>query len=83
MKGIIYDKVIVSCSESYDGETPMKLYLTEEVNGYAVWLQHCEDKPLEVLKWFSEWQRQMAIEFAVVKAAELVEQFKDYKRPQE
>ena len=37
-KNVLYKKNIVPAAQSPDGETPTAIWVTEEVNGYAVWL---------------------------------------------
>ena len=39
MKNVLYMKTIKFAQQAADGETPTSVYVTEEVNFYAVWLE--------------------------------------------
>lgn len=62
MQNTIYRSVID------DGETPTVMVATEEVNGFAVFLDGDGSSRYDnstLIKWFSDGQREAAIEFAV------------------
>lgn len=62
MENCLYSKTIVPARLSEDGETPTKIHVTRENNGFAVFL--CDYNGTELIKWFRSG-RETAIEFAV------------------
>ena len=62
MKNIIYSKTVITARNSEDGETPTQVFVTEENNGYFVWLDSYSTGP-KLLGY--EWDRNNAIEKAV------------------
>lgn len=69
MENEIYRKTIVPSKEATDGETPTVLHITEENNGFGVFLTD-SDYPTygKLLKWFSPYERNQAIEYGVMEA---------------
>lgn len=66
MNNVIYVKTLLQVPEMNereigDGETSIRLFVTEEENGYAVWCVGPDGE--EMLKHF--WRREEAIEFGV------------------
>jgi hypothetical protein len=64
MKNILFNKTLISRKDSVDGETPFQLCLTEEVNGFAVFTSGYSTGTT-LIKFFSEGERDKAIEWAV------------------
>ena len=71
MQNEIYAKTVTPARDSADGETPTRVVLTEEVNGYAIWLQGHEYEGA-LLYFATSALRSAAIERAV-KLGELSE----------
>lgn len=64
MKDVIYRKTLIQARDSEDGEAPTTVTLTRETNGYALILETYSRHPI-CLAWFTECQREMAVETAV------------------
>jgi hypothetical protein len=69
MNNELYRKCLLPARESLDGETPTLLIVTEENNGFGVWLTNCEDRQ-KLLKWKDS--REEAIEEGVFLADEIM-----------
>jgi len=67
---VLYQKLIVPSRDAEDGDTPTHLVVTEENNGYGVFLNGL--KGAELLKWFARYERDDAIEYGVNRADELL-----------
>jgi hypothetical protein len=70
MDYVLYQKLIVPCRESEDGDTPTHVFVTEENNGYGVFTYGFNGQ--ELLKWFSRHERDEAIEYGVNHADEML-----------
>lgn len=68
MNNVIYESVTLPAGQSPDGETPSVVYVTEESNGFFVWLGSY-DGGIGFLQWF-RW-RSIAIEYGVDTARKL------------
>jgi hypothetical protein len=63
MNNILYQTTIVERKDSVDGEMPTILYVTEESNCFAVWINGYDGK--ELLRYFPYSTRYEAINFTV------------------
>jgi len=71
MEHVLYRKLIVPCREAEDGDTPTHLCVTQENNGYGVFLDGFGGQ--ELLKWFPLYEgRDTAIEYGVNHADEML-----------
>jgi|GEM_PF-6030780 len=68
MNQVLYSKVIVPARDASDGETPTRIQCTQEVSGFGVFITGADKN--EILKWFWEYEKEKAIEFAVDYARE-------------
>jgi hypothetical protein len=66
MKNVIYDATIIRAANAEDGETPHKIWLTEETNGYGIWETSCDLRGSKPVDWY--YHRNEAIEAAVALA---------------
>lgn len=79
MNSVIYSKTILNVTECSrlgmgDGEGSVRLYVTNENNGYAVFLYNPESGT-DLIKWFNYGTSSDAIEFGVYHAAKLRKQY--------
>jgi hypothetical protein len=66
MDNVLYSKTLRPAGESHDGETPLRLVVTLEVNAAIVWLEGLDRSPPMVpLRVFSTYHKNLAIEEGV------------------
>lgn len=67
MDNIIYSKTLRIAKDSPDGETPLRLLVTQEVNAVIVWLDGVSDseQPMVPLRVYSNYRKNEAIEDGV------------------
>ena len=61
---VIYNKTVVAAPDTHEREQPIAVFVTKEVNGYAVWLS--EFAVGNLLLKFEQYGRDSAIEYAVM-----------------
>lgn len=67
MKNVLYEETLMPAANSVDGESPVKLFVTEEVNGHAVFISGHETG-IEILRWFGCESKSNVIKWAVTQA---------------
>lgn len=81
MKNVIYEHLFLDAREGWDGESPMKLFLTEEINGYAIILIHPLDERETILKWYPRYaNRDRIIEVTVDLVRKMNKEFDELLR---
>jgi hypothetical protein len=66
MDNVLYSKTVLPARESHDGETPLRVLVTEEVNAIIIWLDGTDTDPsMTPLAVFSNYQKNKAIEVGV------------------
>jgi len=63
MENELYTTIIVPSHSAADGETPTKVVLTRECNGFVVWFD--DYNTTEIVKWFKGYEKDKALEFTV------------------
>jgi hypothetical protein len=63
MNNVIYRNVLLPSSQAQDGETPTLLECCKENNAFVIWFSSY--KEIKLVHWFSLYQRDEALEFAV------------------
>lgn len=74
MENVIYQRTLMVTRLAEDGETPTILYLTKEVNGYAVIIDSFDG--VQLVQWVPAYKGQS---HAIERAVTLVEQYKSNK----